>query len=265
MAYTLYQIDAFADRPFEGNPAAIVPLETWLPDETMQALAMENNLAETAFFVPEGDGYRLRWFTPTVEVDLCGHATLASAHVVFTHLGHDGPEVHFETRSGRLTVTREGDKLAMDFPAAVLKPYVEPEGLSRALGAKPRLLMKSSNILALFDTAAEVAALEPDMGALLKILKPLNTCIIATAQAEPGSGLDFVSRFFAPAHGIDEDPVTGSAHCTSVPFWAKKLGKADLTTKQISRRGGVLWCTDAGERVIIRGRCADYMTGSFEV
>lgn len=257
MKAVLYQVDAFADRVFEGNPAAIVPLSEWPADDVMQAVAAENNLAETAFFAPEGEGYRLRWFTPAVEVDLCGHATLASAHVLFAHLGYAKPEIHFETRSGTLVVTREGDRLSMNFPAASPKPYPAPEAISEALGGKARVWLKTSNLMAVFDTAEEVVALTPDFPALGRLLAPLNAGLIATA---PGSdGVDFVSRFFAPVHGIDEDPVTGSAHCTSVPYWSRKLGKTDLVARQVSKRGGTLWCTDAGERVILRGRCADYM------
>ena len=257
MKAVLYQVDAFADRVFEGNPAAIVPLESWPSADVMQAIAAENNLAETAFFAPEGGSYRLRWFTPTVEVDLCGHATLASAHVLFNHLGYSKPEIRFETRSGTLVVAREGDRLVMDFPAAKPKPYPVPEAIAEALGAKPLVWAKTSNLMAVFDKAADVVALKPDFPALARLLTPLNAGLIATAPGE--DGIDFVSRFFAPSHGIDEDPVTGSAHCTSVPYWAKKLGKKDLVARQVSKRGGTLWCTDAGERVILRGRCADYM------
>jgi PhzF family phenazine biosynthesis protein len=266
MKAAIYQVDAFAERTFEGNPAAVVPLATWPADTVLQAVAAENNLAETAFFAPEGEVFRLRWFTPTVEVDLCGHATLASAHVLFGHLGFAQPEIHFETRSGRLTVKREGDLLAMDFPAAQAKPCPEPEGLTAALGAKPILTVKTGNLMALFGSAAQVAGLDPDFPSLKRILVALGGAgLICTAPGEEGSGADFVSRFFAPAHGIDEDPVTGSAHCTSVPYWAKKLGKRDLTARQISKRGGTLWCTDAGERVAIRGRCADYMKGEISL
>lgn len=266
MKATLYQVDAFADRVFEGNPAAVVPLVEWPADAVMQAIAAENNLAETAFFAPEGDGFRLRWFTPTIEVPLCGHATLASAHVIFKHLGHAKSAIHFETLSGRLTVKREGDLIVMDFPLDPAKPSPEPEGLSRALGAKPVLTMKSKFILALFNSAAAVAALDPDMALLKRLLVSLGgPGVICTAAGDDGSGIDFVLRMFAPAHGIDEDPVTGAAHCTSVPYWAKKLGKADLVARQISKRGGTLWCTDAGERVIIRGRCVDYLQGEIVV
>ncbi|HEX7776695.1 MAG TPA: PhzF family phenazine biosynthesis protein [Parvibaculum sp.] len=262
MKVAIYQVDAFAERPFEGNPAAVVPLEAWPDEAVLQAVAAENNLAETAFFLPEGGAYRLRWFTPTVEVDLCGHATLASAHVLFTHLGFAAPEIDFETRSGRLTVKRDGDLIVMDFPAAQAKPCPEPEGLAAALGAKPILTVKTGNLMALFGSAAQVARLDPDFPSLKRILIALGGAgLICTAPGDQGSGFDFVSRFFAPAHGIDEDPVTGSAHCTLVPYWAKKLGKLDLTARQISKRGGTLLCSDAGARVVMRGRCADYMKG----
>lgn len=266
MKATLYQVDAFADRVFEGNPAAVVPLESWPADAVMQSIAAENNLAETAFFAREGEGYRLRWFTPAIEVPLCGHATLASAHVIFAHLGHRAPDIHFETLSGRLTVKREGDRLAMDFPSDPARPAMEPEGLARAIGAKPVLTMKSKFIATLFNSAAEVSALEPDMALLKRLLVSLGgPGLICMAAGDEGSGVDFVSRMFAPAHGIDEDPVTGSAHCTSVPYWAKKLGKTELVARQISKRGGTLWCSDAGARVVIRGRCADYMKGEISV
>jgi PhzF family phenazine biosynthesis protein len=266
MKAIIYQVDAFADRAFEGNPAAIVPLEAWLDDALMQSIAAENNLAETAFFVKEGGAFGLRWFTPAVEVPLCGHATLASAHVIFKHLGHAAADIHFETKSGRLTVKREGNLLAMDFPADVAKPCPMPEGLAEAIGAKPVLTLKGTKLMALFDRPADVAALDPDMARLKKLLVGLGGFgLICTAAGDAGSGFDFVSRFFAPAHGIDEDPVTGSAHCMSVPYWAKKLGKADLVARQISKRGGTLWCTQAGERVIMRGRCVDYLKGEIEV
>lgn len=266
MSFALYQVDAFAERLFEGNPAAVVPLDRWLDDGLMMRIAAENNLAETAFFVAEGDGYRLRWFTPTVEVDLCGHATLAAAHVLFTWLGYDRPDIHFETRSGRLRVTRAADGLlAMDFPALPAGPVRAPGGFWAALKARPVDLFKSNNFLAVFDAAADIAALAPDFAALGKVLRPLNMCVIATAPGDAGTGWDFVSRFFAPAHGVNEDAVTGSAHCTLVPYWAARLGKADLVARQISTRGGTLYCTRAGERVILRGRCADYLRGEIGV
>lgn len=266
MRAVLYQVDAFAERVFEGNPAAVVPLAAWLPDAAMQAIAAENNLAETAFFVPEGEAFGLRWFTPAVEVPLCGHATLAAAHVLFRHLGHARPDIHFETKSGRLTVTHEGDFLAMDFPADIAKPCPMPEGLAEAIGARPVLALRGAKLMALFGRAGDVAALDPDMARLKRLLVSMGGLgLICTAPGDEGSGFDFVSRFFAPAHGIDEDPVTGSAHCMSVPYWAKKLGKRNLMARQVSKRGGTLRCTDAGERVVMRGCCVDYMKGEIEV
>jgi len=267
MKAQLFQVDAFAERPFEGNPAAFVPLDAFLSDELMQTIAAENNLSETAFIVPDGDAYRLRWFTPAVEVPLCGHATLASAHVLFAHLGHATPEIHFETKSRRLTVTRDGDKLAMDFPTNMPKPCPMPDGLGDVLGAKPLIAMKAENfIMAIFDGEDDIAALAPDMAALKRFqLSRKGEATICTAAGAEGSGVDFVSRMFAPAKGIDEDPVTGSAHCITVPYWAKKTGKPDLVARQISARGGTLWCTHAGERVIMRGRCADYMKGEISL
>lgn len=267
MRIPFFHVDAFASEVFKGNPAGVCLLREWPPDARMQAIAAENNLPETAFVLRGKDRIELRWFTPTVEVDLCGHATLATAHVIFSHLAYSSPEVRFETRSGRLTVKRDGDLFAMDFPAAKAKPIPEPEGLARALGGKPIVYAKTSHVMALFGSAAEVAALDPDFPALKRLLEAIDghPGLLATAVGDEGTGFDFVSRFFAPAHGIDEDPVTGSAHCTSVPYWAKKLGKIDLVARQISKRGGTLWCTDAGERVIIRGRCVDYMMGEIAV
>tara|TARA_R110002110_G_scaffold86418_2_gene225556 strand:- start:993 stop:1805 length:813 start_codon:yes stop_codon:yes gene_type:complete len=269
MKARLFQVDAFASKAFEGNPAAVVPLDAFPDAAVMQAIAAENNLAETAFVVPldaaEGS-YHLRWFTPTVEVPLCGHATLASAHVLFTHLGHTLPEIHFETASGRLTVKRDGDKLAMDFPADKIKPHMMHESLPALLGGKPILVMKGKFLVCLYGSAAEVAKLAPDMPTLKRFCDTQGgISVICMAEGDAGTGIDFVSRMFAPAHGIDEDPVTGSAHCSSVPYWAKKLGKPDLVARQISARGGTLWCTDAGERVIMRGTCVDYLKGEIEV
>lgn len=259
MKAPLYQIDAFADRVFEGNPAAVVPLSEWPADALMQAIAAENNLAETAFFVPEGEGYRLRWFTPAVEVDLCGHATLASAHVLFSHFGYAKPEICFETRSGTLIVRREGDILAMDFPAAKPKPYPAPTEIAAALGGNARVWARSTHVLAVFDSASDVAALKPDLAVLKRLMSRSDGALAASAPAHEGSGVDFVSRVFAPNLGIDEDPVTGAVHCVLVPYWARQLGKSDLVARQISARGGTLYCTSMGERVILRGRCADYM------
>lgn len=221
MQLPIYQVDAFTDRLFGGNPAAICPLATWLPDATMQAFAAENSLAETAFFVPEGDGCLLRWFTPAVEVDLCGHATLASAHVVFNFLKPETEKVSFRTvKAGTLTVSRDGDLLWMDFPARPGVPVDTDPKLTAALGKMPSKVLKARDHMAIFERASDVANLKPDFRALAAL-----DCwaVIATAPGE--NGVDFVSRFFGPAQGVDEDPVTGSAHWTLTPYWAERLGK----------------------------------------
>ena len=261
MRLPIYQVDAFTGRLFGGNPAAVIPLERWLPDAAMQAIAAENNLAETAFFVPEGDGYGLRWFTPTVEVDLCGHATLASAYVVFRFLAPQREQVDFRTlKAGTLRVKRQGDALAMDFPARPPEKVSAPAGLAEALGKAPAEVWAARDYLAVYERPEEVAALAPDFAALARLDR---FAVIVTAPGR--DGVDFVSRFFAPAQGIAEDPVTGSSHCTLTPYWAKRLGKKTLAAQQISARGGELTCTDAGDRVVIAGRCILYLEGAIAV
>jgi len=255
MILPLYQVDAFADRPLTGNPAAICPLETWQDEAVMQAVARENNLSETAFYVAEGDGYRIRWFTPAAEVELCGHATLAAAFIVFTFDRPDLTRVTFDSLSGPLTVTREGDRLVLDFPAQKQESCPAPEALTRGLGRTPKAVLKGMDYLAVFDQEEDISRLAPDMG-LLKTLDLRG--VIVTA---PGQEVDFVSRFFAPRYGIDEDPVTGSAHCALTPYWARELGKKKLTARQVSARGGDLWCEDRGERVSIAGRASLYLEG----
>jgi PhzF family phenazine biosynthesis protein len=252
----LYQVDAFAGRVFAGNPAAVCPLESWLPDVTMQAIASENNLAMTAFFVGGSGRYDLRWFTPLAEVDLCGHATLATALIVFQNLEPSLAEVHFETKSGTLAVARDGERLALDFPSRPPEPCPEPPGLFDALGAAPRELLKSRDYMAVFESEVDVRSLRPEMERLRRI-----ECfgVIATA---PGREVDFVSRFFAPAIGIPEDPVTGSAHCTLTPYWSRRLGKTRLGARQLSARGGELACEQRGERVRIAGRAVLYLEGT---
>jgi PhzF family phenazine biosynthesis protein len=258
----LYQVDAFTSRLFGGNPAAVVPLARWLDDATMQALGLENNLSETAFFVPEGDGFRLRWFTPTVEVDLCGHATLASAFVLFTELEPDRREVRFTTRSGLLTVRAAGERLVMDFPRWTVEPLAAaPEGLARGLNCAPRAVAKAGargNLFVVLDTEAEVRALAPDFTAL----RALNAGVIATA---PGEQSDCVVRYFAPAFGIDEDPATGSIHCALTPYWAARLGKNAIYSRQVSKRGAELFCELKGERVEIAGSAVKYLDGWIEI
>ena len=260
MQLSLYQIDAFSSKVFAGNPAAICPLERWLDDATMQAIAAENNLAETAFFVPEGDGFGLRWFTPTVEVDLCGHATLASGWLLLNRLQPTRDRITFQTRSGALIVTRDGKRMVMDFPSVPAEPVAPCPGLIEALGAKPSAVLASRNYLVVYDAAETVRGLQPDLAG---IAKADRFGVIVTAPGD--GGYDCVSRFFAPARGVPEDPVTGSAHCTIVPYWAKRLGKPDLLCRQASPRGGDLYCRDRGERVTLAGDCAFYMQATIEI
>jgi predicted PhzF superfamily epimerase YddE/YHI9 len=262
MRLPLYQVDAFTGDLFGGNPAAVCPLERWLPDATMRAIAAENNLSETAFFVRDGDGYALRWFTPSVEVDLCGHATLASGFVIMSVLEPGRDAVRFHTaKAGTLTVTRAGDMLAMDFPARPAAPAEAPPGLLEVLGGAPRAVLRARDYLVVHDSAAEIAALKPDFAALAKV----KDCwaVIVTAPGE--NGVDFVSRFFAPAQGVPEDPVTGSSHCTLTPYWAQRLGKTTLEGRQLSRRGGALRCTLNGDRVKIAGRAVLYLEGEISL
>lgn len=261
MRVPLYQIDAFADRPFTGNPAAVCPLDGWLPDAAMQAVAAENNLSETAFFVPEGEGYRLRWFTPTTEVDLCGHATLASAYVVFRWLAPQAGRVTFQTQqAGPLTVSRDGERLALDFPARRPSPCDGIDEIAAALGRRPAALLAARDYMAVYDSADEVFALAPDFAAVAALDR---FAVIATA---PGEGdVDFVSRFFAPARGVNEDPVTGSAHCTLIPYWAERLGRDRLEARQVSPRGGALSCALKGDRVTIAGRAVLYLEGTITI
>lgn len=262
MRLAIFQIDAFASAVFKGNPAAVVPLESWLPDAMLQAIAAENNLAETAFFVREDGGWALRWFTPVVEVDLCGHATLATAHLIFNRLAPGLTKARFSSRSGVLEVNKQGELLALDFPSRPAARVDDDGSLGKALGRKPAEVWKSGEIpVGVFETASEVMALKPDMAAL----SALDAfAVIVTA---PGNevGVDFVSRFFAPTKGIPEDPVTGSAHCTLIPFWAKRLGKTKLLARQVSARGGELTCEDRGERVSIAGRAVLYLEGSIYI
>lgn len=252
MALRIYQVDAFADRLFTGNPAAVCPLDGWLPEATMRAIAAEQNLSETAFFVQTADGYDLRWFTPVVETDLCGHATLASAFVVMTKLAPATSEARFHTRSGPLTVTRDGDRFVLDLPSQPPTPCEMPERFLAALGKRPAQLLGAAKYLAVYENAADVAALTPDFSVLRDVDRD---GVIVTA---PGSDVDFVSRYFAPHAGIDEDPVTGSAHCTLTPYWAARLNKKKLQARQISRRGGELHCELRGDRVRLAGHAVLY-------
>ncbi|MGD2131129.1 MAG: PhzF family phenazine biosynthesis protein [Lysobacterales bacterium] len=257
-----YQVDAFASRVFEGNPAAVCPLEHWLPDETLQAIAAENNLSETAFFVAkkgQAPFFELRWFTPAAEVNLCGHATLASAHVLYEILSYGEPEIRFATRSGELRVRREGDRLAMDFPARPPATCEPPPGLASALGAEPSECLASDDYLFVFPRQADVLDLRPDFGKIAAL--GLRGAIVTA----PGESHDFVSRFFAPNVGVPEDPVTGSAHCVLAPYWAARLGKTRLQARQVSKRGGDVLCEVRGERVLLAGHAVTFMTGNIEI
>ena len=257
MKLPLYQVDAFASGVFSGNPAAVVPLERWLDDATLQKIAAENNLSETAFFVGGSGEYHIRWMTPSSEVDLCGHATLASAWVIFHRLDPKRTEVAFRSKGGPLRVTTDGDRLALDFPS---RPAVPADGslasVAGALGRQPLAVLAARDYLAVYESEHDVRCLQPDMA---KIAALDRMAVIATA---PGRDCDFVSRFFAPGVGVPEDPVTGSAHCTLVPYWSKRLGKKSLHALQVSERLGELHCEDRGDRVKIAGRAALYLEGS---
>lgn len=260
MEIAIYQVDAFTDQLYKGNPAAVCPLDQWLPDAQMQAIAAENNLSETAFFVPMGNAFHLRWFTPAIEVDLCGHATLATAHVLFKHLHYAYPSIVFETRSGQLMVSQSEGLYIMDFPCDQLEPVSAPAILAKALGQNPQeVWMGREDYLVILDSEAAVAALNPDF-ALLKQLQGRG--LICSAK---GDSVDFVSRCFFPNAGIDEDPVTGSAHTTMTPYWAEKLGKQQLKAKQISKRGGHIQCTMLGDRVALAGQAVTFLEGKLGI
>jgi PhzF family phenazine biosynthesis protein len=258
MKLRIYQVDAFTAKMFRGNPAAICPLEEWLPDEVMQNIACENNLSETAFFVPDNKNtgqYHLRWFTPKFEIDLCGHATLATAHVLFNHLDIVQDVISFDTKSGLLRVKRDNGFLKMDFPAWHSKSIDPPKELTLGLGKEPTEVFQSRDIMAVFDNEETITKLSPDFH-MLSALDVVG--IIATA---PGNNVDFVSRFFAPNAGVNEDPVTGSAHSTLVPYWANRLGKTNFHAQQLSERGGDLYCDFEDERVLIKGKAVTFMEG----
>ena len=264
----LYHVDAFTEAAFGGNPAAVCPLKAWLPEATMQAIAAENNLSETAFFVPnegtEQGGYHLRWFTPTVEVDLCGHATLATAYVIATHLDPTAKTIRFDSASGPLTVTRAGEVFTLDFPTAVPEAYADGGAIAAALGFAPQEVLKApgeetGKFMAVLASEAEVRKADPD---LAQVAALPGDGLIVTAT---GEAVDFVSRYFAPHAGIPEDPVTGSAHVVLTPYWAKRLGKTKLEARQVSARLGVLTVEDKGERTLISGKVAPYLEGCIRV
>jgi PhzF family phenazine biosynthesis protein len=260
MLLPFFQVDAFTDRLFGGNPAGVCPLEQWLTDDTMQKIAMENNVSETAFFVKEDDGYRIRWFTPKVEVNLCGHATLASAHVLYNHLGYSEDRISFQSRSGILNVSREGELLVLDFPANMPQRSSLPEDFVQALNITPIQCHRGKeDYLLLYKSQQEIEALMPDFR---RLEKTDARAVIVTA---PGDKCDFVSRFFGPRVGVDEDPVTGSAHTVLIPFWAAKLGKTEMNARQLSRRGGLIFCRLKGDRVDIGGKAVTYLRGEISL
>ena len=259
MQIPIYQIDAFTNDVFGGNPAAVCPLEFWLEDNILQNIAAENNLSETAFFVDRGGFYQVRWFTPQTEVDLCGHATLASAFVIMTHINPALNEVVFGSQSGELKVGRNEDFFSLDFPAHNPEPCEAPENLLRAMDIIPEKVFASDKYMLVYKTEADVRQLNPYM----KLIKELDRMgVIVTA---PGDNSDFVSRFFAPALGIPEDPVTGSAHCTLIPYWSKELNKEKLHAYQVSERGGEIFGIDNGDRVTIAGRAVQYLEGTINI
>jgi len=261
MKLPIYQVDAFTNQLFGGNPAAIVPLKEWLPAPEMQKIAAENNLAETAFFIPQAEHFELRWFTPEFEIDLCGHATLATAHILFTELGYQKDNIHFHTlKAGTLTVTKQNGLYTLNFPSRVPVSCDAPAALIAAIGGKtPIEVLKSRDYVLVYETEADVLALKPDFAALAKIDL---MGVIVTAK---GDHSDFVSRFFIPAAGINEDPVTGSAHCNLIPYWAEKLGKTELHAYQVSARRGELWCELKGDRVLMKGKAVTYLKGEIYI
>ncbi len=260
MKLPLFKVDAFAEKLFKGNPAAVVPLDEWLDDELMQAIAMENNLSETAFFVPSQLGFEIRWFTPKAEVKLCGHATLASAHVIFEEAGYPKDEISFGSKSGILQVKKSGDLLQLNFPADKVTKVDAPNAIIQALGKLPKACYKGrTDYLLLYHSEKEIREMNPNF---FSLAKTDARGIIVTA---PGDKADFVSRFFAPGVGINEDPVTGSAHTTLTPFWAKKLCKNEFVAHQLSQRGGELICELQDDRVLIAGKAKTYLRGEIFV
>ena len=259
MELNLYQIDTFTDRPFEGNPAAVIPLETWLPDNAMQSIAEENNLSETVFFVPKNSGFHIRWFTPKIEVELCGHATLAAAYVLFNILGYKRESIEFESKSGTLTVLQKYDCLVLDFPSQPPIPCHVPDAIVKAFKKTPIECLRSEDYIVVFESESDILSIKPDMDYLKKL--DLRGVIITARSRQ----YDFVSRFFAPNCGIDEDPVTGSAHTQLTPYWAQILGKTSMTAKQVSSRGGELICELHNDRVFISGKAVKFLEAKIEL
>ncbi len=261
MQIQLFQVDAFTDQVFSGNPACVCPLQRWLPDEVMLKIAAENAVAETAFFIPEGEGFHIRWFTPDIEMDLCGHATLASAHVISRHLGYPGAVIPLNSRSGKLAVRVADGWLTLDFPSRPPQPCQPPPVILEGFSPQPSAVFKARDYLLVYEDEDTVRQMAPNQAVLDQInLNPGG--IIITA---PGHEVDFVSRFFTPQATIFEDPVTGSAHCTLIPYWSERLGKAELTARQVSLRGGRLLCRQQGERVLISGQAVTYLEGVISI
>ena len=259
MEIPLYHIDAFASRLFEGNPAAVCPLEKWLPDEIMQSIAKENNLSETAFFVPKGKGFQIRWFTPTSEVDLCGHATLASGYALFHILGYKGDTIAFDSRSGVLIVTKREDRMVMDFPSQPPVLCDTPKEIVQAFEAAPVECLKAEDYVVVFEHERDIESADPDLSQLSKL--DLRGVIITAKSTR----YDFVARFFAPKYGVPEDPVTGSAYTQLAPYWASKIGSKRFRVKQVSSRGGELTCELVHDRVLISGKAIKYMEGKIHI
>lgn len=259
MKIKIYQVDAFADNTFEGNPAAVCPLDEWISKDLLQRIAEENNLSETAFFVAEGDGYSLRWFTPEDEVNLCGHATLAAAHVLFQHLGYAKESILFYTKSGTLEVEKSSSGYSMSFPASKPKPIDTPIELQEALGIIPTKTLTAFDYIVVLDAESQVRSLSPDF------VKLQTLDLRGVVVTSPGDEVDFVSRCFFPKLRVNEDPVTGSAHCEIAPYWAEKLGHNKLVGKQLSKRTGVVECEIIGDRVILLGNAIDYMSGMITI
>lgn len=256
----LYVVDAFTNKLFGGNPAGVCVLDSWPEEKLMQQIAFENNIAETAFVVREHDNYRIRWFTPAVEVDLCGHATLAAAHVLFNHIGIGGDTVSFDSRSGILTVSRGNGLLTLNFPADAIQPVALDDDMRACFSTTPREAWKGkTDYMFVFDNEADIRGFVPN---LHNIAKLRVRGIVITA---PGNNVDFVSRFFAPQSGIDEDPVTGSAHTTLTPYWSSKLGKTTHSALQLSPRGGTLKCELVNDRVLISGKAVTYLIGDIQL
>ena len=259
MKISVYYVDAFAENLFSGNQAVVCPLKEWVPEDVMQSIAAENNLSETAFFTGSKGRYHIRWFTPFKEIDLCGHATLASAYVIFNHIDRSLKEIVFDSRSGLLGVKKEGILLTMDFPSQMPKECKAPKELLSALNCKPVEVLKALDYIVVLPDESSVKNIEPDM----ELIKKLD--LRGVAVTAKGKDADFVSRFFVPKYGINEDPVTGSSHCELAPYWSKKLGKKELRAIQLSKRGGGILCKDAGERVLLSGKAVLYMEGVINI